>query len=113
MADAKKQRKQEVYTLVVQVGRKAGDGLPEGATGAGLLCYSSGVDEDEAVREAVAILKTAGLAPLDVTGYGTLQDRIAQDHDISDEERGLMDRALEENSVIIAEMSPFFGEQTT
>ncbi|NND43478.1 MAG: hypothetical protein HKO04_15530, partial [Silicimonas sp.] len=85
MADAKKQRKQEVYTLVVQVGRKAGDGLPEGATGAGLLCYSSGVDEDEAVREAVAILKTAGLAPLDVTGYGTLQDRIAQDHEISDE----------------------------
>ncbi|NND21728.1 MAG: hypothetical protein HKO14_06540 [Silicimonas sp.] len=113
MADAKKQRKQEVYTLVVQVGRKAGDGLPEGATGAGLLCYSSGVDEDEAVREAVAILKTAGLAPLDVTGYGTLQDRIAQDHEISDEERSLMDRALEENSVIIAEMSPFFGEQTT
>ncbi|NNF90028.1 MAG: hypothetical protein HKM96_01505 [Boseongicola sp.] len=113
MADAKKQRKQEVYTLVVQVGRKADDGLPEGATGAGLLCYSSGVDEDEAVREAVAILKTAGLAPLDVTGYGTLQDRIAQDHEISDEERSLMDRALEENSVIIAEMSPFFGEQTT
>ncbi|RZW12794.1 MAG: hypothetical protein EX266_00115 [Rhodobacteraceae bacterium] len=113
MADAKKQRKQEVYTLVVQVGRKADDVLPEGATGAGLLCYSSGVDEDEAVRETVAILKTAGLAPLDVTGYGTLQDRIAQDHEISDEERSLMDRALEENSVIIAEMSPFFGEQTT
>ena len=113
MAEQKKKRKQEVYTLVVQVGRKADDGLPDGATGAGLLCYASGVDEDEAVRETVAILKTAGLAPLDVTGYGTLDDRIAQDHDIGDEERGLMERALNENSVIIAEMSPFFEKQTS
>lgn len=111
MAEAKKKRNQEVYTLVVQVGRKAEDGLPDGATGAGLLCFASGVNEDEAVRETVAILKTAGLAPLDVTGYGTLTEREAQDHEISDEERGLMDRALSENAVIVAEMTPFFEEQ--
>ena len=38
---------QQVYTLLVQVGRNEGDGLPEGATGAGLLVYASGVDEAE------------------------------------------------------------------
>lgn len=109
MAEKTKKRPQQVFTLLVQVGRKADDGLPEGATGAGLLCFSSGVDEDEAVRETVALLKTAGLAPLDVTGYGTVEEREAQGHEIEDEERALMQRALEENSVIIAEMTPFFG----
>ena len=39
---------QQVYTLLVEVGRSAGDGLPEGATGAALMCYASGVDEGEA-----------------------------------------------------------------
>lgn len=111
MSQEKAKRKQEVYTLVVQVGRKAGDDLPEGSTGAGLLCYASGVNEDEAVRETVAILKTAGLAPLDVTGYGTLAEREDQGHEIGEEERALMARALAENSVIIAEMTPFYGEQ--
>ena len=65
----------EVYTLLVAVGRKPGDGLPEGATGAALLCYAAGVDEAEAVRETVAVLKAADMAPLDVTGYGTLAER--------------------------------------
>ena len=73
MAAPKKPKKQKVYTLVVEVGRKSGDGLPDGATGAALMLYSSGVDEAEAVREAVAILKQADTAPLDVTGYGTLE----------------------------------------
>lgn len=59
---------QSVYTLVVEVGRKPGDGLPDKATGAALMCYASGVDEAEAVRETVAILKEADLAPLDVSG---------------------------------------------
>ena len=45
--------------------------------GAGLLCYASGRDEAEAVRETVAILREAGLAPLDVTGHGTLEERLA------------------------------------
>lgn len=109
----RKDSKQQVYTLLVEVGRKAGDGLPEGATGAALMLYASGVDEAEAVRESVAILKQADMAPLDVTGYGTLAEREAEGHEISGEERGLMSRALEENAVIVAQVTPFFDEADT
>lgn len=108
MSKQKKPSRQQVFTLLVQVGRKDGDGLPDGATGAGLMLYASGVDEAEAVRESVAILKQADLAPLDVTGYGTLADREAQGHEISADERELMDRALAENSVIVAQVEPYF-----
>ncbi|MBV7379867.1 hypothetical protein [Maritimibacter dapengensis] len=104
----KKKNKQQVYTLLVEVGRSADDGLPKDSTGAALMCYASGVDEAEAVRETVAILKQADLAPLDVTGFGTLDERLDDGHDISDEERELMARALAENSVIVAQMTPFF-----
>ncbi|MBB3984062.1 hypothetical protein J4E08_06205 [Sagittula sp. NFXS13] len=104
----KKTRTQQVYTLLVEVGRKAEDGLPDKATGAALMCYASGVDEAEAVRETVAILKQADLAPLDVTGYGTREERIAQGHEIDEEEADLMDRALAENSVIVAQVTPFY-----
>jgi hypothetical protein len=106
----KKVSRQQVYTLLVEVGRNAGDGLPEEATGAALMCYASGIDEAEAVRETVAILKQADLAPLDVSGYGTLEERLAEGHDIADDERELMQRALEENSVIVAQMTPFFDK---
>ncbi len=102
------QRRQQVFTLLVQIGRKPGDGLPEGTTGAALMVYASGVDEAEAVRETVAVLKQAELAPLDVSGYGTLEERLAEGHDITPEERALMDRALAENSVIVAQMTPFY-----
>ena len=101
-------RPQQIYTLLVEVGRKSGDGLPPKATGAALVCYASGVDEAEAVRETVAILKQADLAPLDVSGYGTLEERLANGDEIEDEERELMDRALAENSVVVAQMTPFF-----
>lgn len=101
-------RKQQVYTLVVEVGRKSGDGLPEGSSGAALMVYASGVDEAEAVRETVAILKQADLAPLDVTGHGTPEEREAEGHEIDLEERALMDRALAENAVIVAQVTPFF-----
>jgi len=111
MADKSVKKKQQVYTLVVQVGRTAEDGLPERASGAALMCYASGVDEAEAVRETVAILKQADLAPLDVTGYGTLDERLEQGHDIEDEERDLMQRALDENSVIVAQMTPFYDDK--
>ena len=110
MERSKKPSRQQVYTLVVQIGRKSGDGLPAKATGAGLVIYASGVDEAEAVRETVAILKQADTAPLDVTGYGTLDERLAEGHEISDEGRGLMQRALEENAVIVAQVEPFFGD---
>jgi hypothetical protein len=101
-------RPQQVYTLVVEVGRKAGDGLPAKATGAALMCYASGVDEEEAVRETVAILKQADMAPLDVSGYGTLADREAEGEEIAPDERALMDRALAENAVIVAQVTPFY-----
>tara|TARA_R110000787_G_scaffold168881_6_gene281644 strand:+ start:617 stop:955 length:339 start_codon:yes stop_codon:yes gene_type:complete len=104
----KKPSRQQVYTLLVEIGRKAGDGLPEKATGAALMCFASGIDEAEAVRETVAILKQADTAPLDVTGYGTLAEREAEGDEIDEEERALMMRALDENSVIIAQMTPFF-----
>ncbi|WP_306005943.1 hypothetical protein [Aquicoccus porphyridii] len=104
-------RQQQVYTLVVEIGRKAGDGLPKGATGAALMVFASGVDEAEAVRETVAILKQADTAPLDVTGYGTYEERLAEGHEISADERALMQRALDENAVIVAQMTPFFGEE--
>ena len=71
----KEKRPQQVYTLVVEIGRKANDGLPAKATGAALMCYASGVDEAEAVRETVAILKEADLAVLEVQGMGTLEER--------------------------------------
>ncbi|MBQ2261292.1 MAG: hypothetical protein II336_07995 [Loktanella sp.] len=105
-----KESRQKVFTLLVEVGRSADDGLPDGATGAALMCYASGVDEAEAVRETVAILKQADLAPLDVSGYGTLDERLAEGHDIPDEERELMQRALDENSVIVAQMTPFYDK---
>ena len=106
----KKPSRQQVYTLLVQIGRKDGDGLPDAATGAALMCFASGVDEAEAVRETVAILKQADTAPLDVTGYGTLDERLAEGHEIDDEERGLMQRALDENAVIVAQVTPFFDK---
>ena len=106
----KPKRPQQVYTLLVEVGRKAGDGLPKDATGAALMIYASGVDEAEAVRETVAILKQADMAPLDVSGYGTLDERLADGHDIDPDERTLMGRALAENSVIVAQMTPFYDK---
>lgn len=103
-----KESRQKVFTLLVEVGRNAGDGLPDGATGAALMCYASGVDEAEAVRETVAILKQADMAPLDVSGYGTLDERLAEGHEIDVDERVLMDRALAENAVVVAHMTPFY-----
>jgi hypothetical protein len=100
-------RPQQVHTLLVEVGRKTGDGLPKGATGAALLVYASGVTEEEAVREAVAVLKVAGLAPLDVTAHGTLAEREAAGEEIGGDERALMARALAEKAVIVAQVETF------
>lgn len=110
MAD-KPKKTQQVYTLVVEVGRKAGDGLPQDATGAALMLYASGVDEAEAVRESVAVLKQADMAPLDVQGYGTLEERRELGHEIGEDELELMQRAADENAVIVAQMTPFFDKE--
>lgn len=101
---------QQVFTLLVEAGRKPGDGLPDGASGAALVCYAGGRDEAEAVRETVSVLKTAGLAPLDVTSYGSLDERLAEGHDIPEEELALMRRARDENAVVVAQVTPLHDE---
>ena len=106
--DSPTARTRDVYTLVVEVGRKAGDGLPDKATGAALMCYASGIDEAEAVRETVAILKQADLAPLDVSGHGTRAEREEAGEVIDPEEIALMERAMTENAVIVVQMTPFY-----
>ncbi len=100
----------EVYTLLVELGRSPENDLPQGATGAALLIYASGADEAEAVRETVAVLKTAGVKPLDVTSYGTLAERLAAGDTIPEEERELMARAAAENAVIVAQKTWFSDE---
>lgn len=100
--------RQRIFTLLVETGRRNGDGLPEKSTGAAMVIYAAGIDENEAVRETVNVLKKAGAAPLQISGYGTLEERLANGHDISVEERELMDRALSENSVIAAQITPFY-----
>ncbi|MGY6547497.1 MAG: hypothetical protein ACXIU7_00605 [Roseinatronobacter sp.] len=104
-------RPQQVFTLLVELGRSPGDDLPADATGAALLIYATGVDEPEAVRETVAVLKTAGVAPLNVTSYGTTAEREAAGDTIPEEERDLMARALAENAVIVAQKTWFTGEE--
>ncbi len=99
----------KVYTLLVELGRSEDDGMPKGATGGAMLVYASGKDEEEAVRETVAIIKQAGLNPIEVTGHGSIEERLADGHEIPDEERALMERALEENSVIVAQIEPLYG----
>ncbi|WP_308917724.1 hypothetical protein [Jannaschia sp. LMIT008] len=103
----KPKRVHHAFTLLVEVGRKTGDGLPDDATGAALMCYAGGVDEDEAVRETVNVLKQADMNVLEVSGYGTLEERLAEGHDIADDERALMRRALDDNAVIVAQTTVF------
>ncbi|MGG7568576.1 hypothetical protein ACQ5SO_20675 [Rhodovulum sp. DZ06] len=104
----KAKRPQQVFTLVVEVGRGEGDGLPEDATGAALMCYASGVDENEAVNETVAVLKQADLVPLEVQGYGSLEEREEAGEEIPDEDRELMERARAENAVLVVQVTPFY-----
>lgn len=96
----------QVFTLVVEVGRKPDDGLPDGASGAGILCYAAAADEAEAVRETVSLLEISGLAPLDVTSYGSLAARQLE-AEIDPDELVLMERARTENAVVVAEITPF------
>jgi hypothetical protein len=99
----------EVFTLVIECGRRPGDGLAAGATGARALCYAAGCDEAHAVRRAVAILKEAGMAPLDVDSYGTLSERLERG-DVGDDERVILERAAQEDAVIVSEIAPRFPD---
>jgi len=98
---------QDVYTLLVQVGRSPEDDLPDGATGAALLCYAAGKTEKIAVDETIAILKQAGLAPIEVESYGSRAERLSEGEDIAEQEVELMDRALSDNAVVVAQMTVF------
>lgn len=98
---------QQVYTLLVEVGRKEDDGLPDGTTGAAMLCYSTGKTEKNAVDETVNVLRDAGLSPLEVDVYGTRAEREADGEEISEDEIRLMDQALDQNAVIVAQVTTF------
>jgi hypothetical protein len=95
---------EKVFILLVEVGRSEGDDLPEGSTGAALLCFASGRTEKHAVDETVKVLKDAGMAPLEVESYGT---REQPEIEIGPEEKALMDRALTEDAVIVVSVTPF------
>ncbi len=43
-----------------------------------------------------------------ITNTCTEEERRAEGHEIDDDERALMAQALSENSVIVAQMTPFF-----
>ena len=108
-----KNRKQRaIFTLEVSLGRSKNDGLPSNSIGATLICYSTGIDEEEAVREAVATLKRSNMSPLNVVGYGSIEERLKNGHEIDLEENKIMLRALNENSVIVADVMPLFGNET-
>ncbi|MEO1774203.1 MAG: hypothetical protein AAFS07_04565 [Pseudomonadota bacterium] len=94
-----------VHILMVEVGRKEGDGLPAEATGAALVCYCAAETEKAAVDATVAVLRDAGLAPLEVESWGT---RAAPEGPVDlAADAALMDRAAAENAVIVASMSTF------
>ena len=97
----------DIYTLLVQVGRTEGDGLPDGTTGAALLCYASGKTEKNAVDETVNVLRQAGLSPLEVDVYGTRAEREADGEDLSEDELTRMAQALEQNAVVVAQVTTF------
>lgn len=97
----------EVYTLMIEVGRAEGDDLPEGSTGAAILCYSSGTTEKNAVDETVNVLRQAGLSPLEVDVYGTRAEREADGEKLSADEVKHMEQALEQNAVVVAQVTTF------
>ena len=44
--------------------------------------------------------------------YGSIQERLSNGHEIDPEEKQLMERAVHENSVIVADVMPMFGNDT-
>jgi hypothetical protein len=97
----------EVHALVIECGRRAGDDLPPGASGARVVCYAPGVDVEDAIAAATTLLRDAGLAPVTASAHGTLAERRARG-ELSASERLLMDRVLRTGRVIIAELVPTY-----
>jgi hypothetical protein len=102
VTEKKATKPETVYILLVQIGRAEGDGLPEDASGAALVCYAAGRTEKHAVDETVKVLRQAGMAPLEVSSYGTSD---APELELGDSEQALMARALAENAVIVANIT--------
>ncbi|MEM7498046.1 MAG: hypothetical protein AAF371_08655 [Pseudomonadota bacterium] len=101
-------RGEDVFILMVEIGRKEDDGLPDGATGAALVCYCAAKDEKAAVDATVQVLREAGLAPLEVESWGTRAEPLGPVDVAAD--AALFDRALAENAVIVANMTTFTAE---
>jgi len=99
-----------VFTLMVTLGRSPGDGLPEECDGAAMLCYCAAASEKAAVDETVRVLREAGMVPLEVESHGTLAEREAEGPAIPAADRALMQRAIDENAVIVAQALPFRDE---
>jgi hypothetical protein len=99
----------DVYALVIDCGRRAGDELPPAATGARLVCYAPGVDVEAAIAAAFDVVTAAGMAPRSATAHGTLAERGARG-ELSAAEQRLMDRALESGRVVIAELAPIYPD---
>ena len=97
----------EVHALVIECGRRVGDELPHGATGARLVCYAPGEDAEDAVASALEVVTAAGMEPLSASAHGTLAERRARGQ-LTASERLLMDRALRTGRVIIAELVPTY-----
>ncbi len=99
-----------VFLLMVELGRRRGDGLPDDCDGAALLCFAAGRTERHAVDETVAVLRQADLAPLTVECHGSVAERAAAGQPLSEDDMVLARRALEENAVIVAQMVPFHDD---
>lgn len=100
-----------VYTLLVEVGRAEGDGLPGACDGAAIVCFVAAASEEEAVRATVETLRDGGLAPLSVDSYGTEAERVAAGQEIGEDDRDLMRRARDENAVVVSQMVPFSDDE--
>ena len=57
--------------------------------------------------ETVKVLREAGMAPLEVQSYGTREE---PEIELGPDELALMDRALAENAVIVANLTVLEGD---
>jgi hypothetical protein len=101
-------QKLEVFSLVMECRRLPSHGLPPGATGARLLCYSPGLTLDDAVEAASEVARRAGLEPLQVEVHGSLAERRATG-EVCGDALTLMEQAAQRNAVVIADLTPRFG----
>ena len=112
----KKISRQQVYTLLVSDRSQRGwTASLKVQTGAALMIYASGVDEAEAVRENCRHLEAGGYraAGCHRLRYAGRNARKKATRSVK-KKLALMQRALEENAVIVAQMTPFFeGQEPT